>query len=576
MSPEPGPAATRTGRGVADGLRVPRWCWMAAAILVLLKLVLISHDELIAFGDDDYGYVYGASELHWGIAYSTFHYSRQPLYHLFLAGGEVFGLPGRLWMEAAWVGACLVSLVGLRRLGLRGWLSLLGFGLALFHPWTLMLFNRTLSDGLYGAAMFPFLVGLCVTITRTGWGSMARWGVLTGVLGAVAANTRLESMLVTGALAIAGACLIGMRLAGESGWRRTGLRAAWGLAVPLALTMGMSQSIKWANQQKIGAAVVSDFDLPGFKRLYAALLAVRPTGAEDLRISIPRDVREWAYEHSPTMATLRPLLEEDTKVLGYTRPVRTLTGVSGEYGGWTVWALRVAAWQLRSWPSAGELDAFYAKAAGELEGALREHPAKRRFVLASFVPPDWDGLGRELPGSLRRTMAEMFRASYARVADVELDAKAVARIDAVGLRRPSLVEIKNGHGADITPWQSPGNVARLDRVKSGIGAALAPLTIAACVVVLAAGVCALVSLLPGWRGRVPVRWWVVSAVMLSAIAGRVLLVALLDVTGIGVQMRYLFAAAGPLIVAAVVSLGVLLTLGVSALRRGKTAQTRGV
>lgn len=560
---------------VPDGLRVPRWCWIVATAMVLLKLVLISHDELIAFGDDDFGYVYGASELHWGIPFSTFHYSRQPVYHLFLAGGEVFGLPGRLWMEATWVGVCVIALVGLRRLGLRVWMSLLGFGLALYHPWTMMLFNRTLSDGLYGATMFAFLMGLCVTITRNGWGSMARWGLITGVAGAIAANARLESMLVTGALAVAAACLLGLRLAGESDWRRVGLRAAWGLALPLALTAAMTQSIKQANLHRIGAAVVSDFELPGFKRLYAALLAIRPEGREDLRISVPRDVREWAYAHSPTFATLGPLLEENPRVLGYTRPVRTLTGVEGEYGGWTVWALRVAAWQHRTWTSAAELDAFYAKAADELAVALRDNPQKRRFVLATFVPPDWDGLGRDLPVALGRTLDEMSRANYWRVTDVDLDAKAVARLDAVGLRRPSLVAIKNGLKPDVTPWQSPENVERLERVKSGIAAALRPLTIGACVVIVVAGLAALMGLLPRWRGLVPARWWVVSAVMLSAIAARVLLVGLLDVTGIGVQMRYVFPIAGPLVVVGVVSLGVLLTLGARVMRRPAVQPPRG-
>ena len=557
VSQPPAPFLPATSRGV------PQWCWVVALALVLLKLVLVSHEEIVAFTDDDYGYAHSAFYWYWKVPYGTFSFSRQPVYPLFLAASDVFGIPARLWIELTWAGAAGIMLVALRRLGLTLVAALAAFVLVLFHPWTVMLFSRFLCDSLYGALLLPFLCALAVGITRTNLASALRWGSVAAVSGALAANTRVESILILGAVAVAGACVLGLYLAREADRRLSLRRGACVVLLPLVAIFGLTHAFKAANLAHIGSYVTSDLDMPGFKMLYGALLAIRPAHP-DVRLSAPRDAREWAYARSPAFAQLRPFLESDPAVLGYTAQTEAATGVKGEYGAWTVWGLRVAAWHLHPWQSARELDAFYAKAGDEILAALKAEPGAARWTPVTFVPPDWGQMFRELPASGGRCWRMLLFWDYWRHPDSKLDEAGTARFDAVGNRRLPLVLLNNEKPVEGAVWASAKNAARLDRYKRSLFNLLKPVTIAA-VVLLVAGT--LVGVLGARRRVFPASWYVLSALLISAALGRFAIVALLDVTGIPVLMRYLFPLAAPIMILGVLNAEALLALAAAVWRK---------
>ena len=504
--------------------------------------MLVSHDEIMAGNEDDYGYAYEASVWHWGVGYQTYAYSRQPVYAIFLAMADVFGCPARLWIELAWAGAASVMLVLAPAAGdERDRACLAAFGLVLLHPWTLALFNRFLCDSLYGALFLAFLCALAVGVTRVTTPSMLRWGALVAAAGALAANTRLESVLLLGSLGVAGACAFGLARWSGADRRLTVRRLACLVLVPLLAIFGLTHAIRAATWWRVGSYVTSDLEMPGFKKLYAELLTIRPAHP-DLLLSAPRDAREWAYAHSPTFALLRPPLESDPDLAVFQKRPRQETGAEGECGAWTVWALRAAAWKVRSWPNARELDNFYAKAADEIHAALRADPAMARWVPITFIPPEWGQIPPALCGSLARCWEAMLRPKPLRVPDVKIDAEGRARFDSIGNRRVPLIQLRNGQTVSGSLWYAPANVRRLDRCKNAICGLLKPIVIGS-MLLTAIG---LIAGLIGIRRRLfPARWWILSVLLITAILARIMVVALLDMTGIRAQMRYLFPVTAP-------------------------------
>jgi hypothetical protein len=542
--------------------RIPCWAWFAVLALVLLKLILISHDEIVAYTDDDYGYAYSASVWYWGVPYQKFPYSRQPLYNLFLALSTVFAIPARLWIEFLWMSAATVMLTALRRVGLSIFAALAAFALVLFHPWTLMLFNRFLSDSLYGALMLIFLSSLIAGVMQTTRGAILRWGLLAAASGALAANTRVESSLILGSLAATACCILGLKLWAGADRSVSLHRFACIILLPIAAIFALTHTIKAINRHHIGSYVTTDFELPGFLRLNRALLSIKPANP-DVRLAVPHDAREWAYAHSPTFARLKPFLESDPDVLAYAIHTERATGVKSEYGAWTVWGLRVAAWQLQPWSSARELDEFYKQCAGEIFAALHKEPAAKRWGPDAFIPPEWGQLIRNLPESLGHCRTMFLYAEYRHLADLEMDKPGLERFNAVGGRRAMLVKLNSGQSVEGSFWHSPENIARLDRWKTRLAKAHKPITYAELALV---GAGTLVGIF-GIRRRIfPAHWYVLTTILLSAILARFALVALLDVTGIPVLARYLFAAVAPLAMLALLNFCSLLSL---LLRPGK-------
>ncbi len=560
---------------------IPKWCWLSILTLSLLKLILISHDETQALPWDDLGYIRGASHFHWDAPYNTWSYCRQPVYHLFLAAADCLGLPTRIWIELSWIAAAIITFIALKRLGLSTISSLIAFTCILFHPWATSLFNRTMSDSLYGVFLLIFLSSLAVGITRTTRAPMLDWSRRTAIFAALAANTRVESILIYGSLAIAALCIFLLPLP-EGGGRGVGAASlplpeggGWGegasarkaarrrlalvrllclTLLPLAATLTLTHTFKYINLRQIGSYVTNDLELPGYEKLYKSLISIRPANP-DLRFSVPHDVREWAYSHSPTFAQLRSILETDPIMSSYSVYCEQATGVKGEFGAWAPMAIREATWKLHPWPSARELDAFYNQAGDEISAALKAEPAAARWAPITFIPPEWGQLLRQLPISLGRCATTFFQADFIRLPDEKLDD--LPRVNSVANRRIPLIAINNGKPDESSFWHTKGMVRHLDGIKRFLASLVLPFTIAAIILITIGTVTGLVRIR---RRPFPTRWYILSAILLTAIAARLALLSLMDATGVPMQMRYAFPLAAPLVILAILNAETLLAL----------------
>ncbi len=571
----PYPHGSMTDESTSSPASVPsteRWrvlLLIAFVALALFKLALVSHHEILVWGFDDAGYARAGEVGYWGEPYGQYTHTRQPVYPLFLTYSRDLGVPARLAIELVWIGACWVLVRAVRVCGANPLVALGAGALALFHPWTIIWFDRLSQDNLYAPLVIAFLASIAACIVEPVKKRAWRWGALVAASGALAANTRPEAILLYGTLALSVVISLSLwacRLSDRRTVRRDLLAA---FLVPLLAMQGLTLYLAHENKRHIGVAVTTDFMLPGIKRLYSALLAIPPEpdapgslpgGGHDPRLPITRDVREKAYAVSPTLATLRPWLDGEKRMKEFARGCFKQTGVSDEFGAWTVWALRKAAWKSRraqvrgGWHSARELSDFYGRAADEVRAAMADGRLRRRAVPVPFMPPEWGTILTRWPRSLRATWALMADLPYQRMYSQKGAVRMTRMFNAVALRRTVPATLAEGPDAVVrgSAWFSPERVEASDRFGTELAGVYRP-------IVRTSLWTALAGVLVGWgglfirsgrlaRGVLRARWYVLTAILGTALLARVLLISLLDVTGLPVLERYLIVC-GPLLTA---------------------------
>ena len=570
--------------------RMPGWMVVVAMLLALAKLVLVSHDEIISFGSDDWGFAASAARWYWGNAYGPYAYTRGPTYALFVAAAGATGLPQRVVIELVWIAMSVVVMRGLRVCGVRPVLALGAYAIVLLDPLTLTLFNRLLADGLYTACFVAAVVAvsaaLCARERRGLWG----WSAVASVGAAVAATARPEAVVVW--MVLAGAAVAaglvwwaGRRGAGAERGLSLRSRTVGAVVVPVIAAMALTHVYSYANLRRIGVYGMNDVLTPGFRALYRSLQSIQPERGR-LLVSVPRDVREKAYGLSPTFAKLREHLDGASPVPDGRIDCELQTGVKGEYGAWMYWALRAAAWRVaveenagKGFASGAEMEEFFAKAAREIDDGMRERGMGKRWVPVDFVPPEWRELGREVPRAVWRNCLRMGFRDVVKTAPETLPKEGERAFDGAALRRTALVKLSRGESVAEAGWLSDGWVRRAERVQRGVGRVQNTLAPAAGVMMvggLIAGVIGVRRL--DARGRALLLCLLVCA---GAIGVRLAFASMMDATGVlfvrvvdanggmsgapeiggpPMQLRYMFAVSALLGVVMVVGVEVILAV----------------
>lgn len=540
---------------------LPRWTWIVLALIAWAKLVLVSHDEIRALAYDSVGYLGMAAARYWGAPYDQWHFTRPPGYPLFVALGGSLGLPLRVWIELAWLASASLAARGLRAAGVGPWGCVLGFALLALHPTPTVVFGTVYADTLYTCGLVALVSSLGLALVGAGRG----WCWATGTTGAIVANTRPESIVVYGLLAV-GAALLALewwrgRVAGreralaprssQALWRR----GAWAVALPLAIVFASEHAVRARTWLHTGAYVSHDLALPGLRSLYRALLSIPPE-SPSLRMPIPRAVRERAASASPAFAELSRVMETTPWLRHYSNAARDQLGVEGEFGAWTIWALYEASAMAGDWPrDARERDARLTRAAREIRAAQASGRLERRWAPFAFVPPEWGELARALPDAARACWRQVRRAPYTRTQAERLPQEEMALFDGVANRRTALLALQRGESPPGFSWIGPATVARIDAFKAALGRALPAFSWVALIVGLGGGSSGLIAVR---RGRLPRGFVVLAALVWAAIVSRFALLMVLHAAGVDAQMRYTMPCAVLLAVALVLGLRGLL------------------
>lgn len=377
--------------------------WLGAALfLVAAKLWLISGQTIYAIGGsihDDKLFVSLAEHLlygRWLGPYDQFTLAKGPLYSFFIAGNFWLGLPILGTQQLIYLGAC-----GALTAAFRPWLKTAGQRFVLFavlalNPisWDASNLTRLLRQSIYVPLGMLVIAGLVTLFNRRRDSArrLAIAGSATGLAYGAFWLTREESVWLLPAIAL---CWSGVLISIRREWRI--LWRAHAIAI-VCFVVSFSLpilAISWQNYRHYGWFGTVEFRAKEFKDAYGALTRIA-VGPELDDVIVTRQMREAAYEVSPTFARLRHEFEEGAGS-NWFDPSLFPVEEKQIRGGWFMWALRDAHAASGMAQDARTALRHYAQIAAEInaacdDGRLPARPSRSGFfphITRAHIEPIW-------------------------------------------------------------------------------------------------------------------------------------------------------------------------------------------
>ena len=364
---------------------------LGLALLGLFKLWVVHTEEIYGSSTefDALWYVGSAKNWYWGAPYSWTAFVRPCAYPLFIAVAHFLGIPLRIGIELMQMAGFAVLVIALRQAAVPRALCVLIFAAMILHPATLTYNNHSMSDSFY-AAILPLALGgsLLTLITKK-----FVHAIHTGIAYAVLWNTREESFLIPIILAVFFVLALWQHREARS---RAAHFIFWmkrtaALAGTLVLLIVAVYS---ANHRAFQSFAKSDLSSPSFEQAFRALLRIKPSYS--LRYcAVNQEALRLAYEVSPTFAQLKPEFES-VATRNWTVPFFNAFRTR-EFGPWFMWAFRYVMADAGYYKDPGSTNAFYQKAAEEINRACDEGRIPARLVVSSFLDPGAASRIRYLP-----------------------------------------------------------------------------------------------------------------------------------------------------------------------------------
>ncbi len=368
---------------------------------IIVRLVLSSDRDIFALNApyDDYWYVDSAMRWIFGGPYNHMSFVNLPLYSIWLKSVSLLGIPARLAIDLIWLLACAYLAVTVARLCRQWWPGVLLYLFLSFHPYSILLFDRALSETLLTVLMTFTLAGLIdvwnLREAENGWRRTLAT-VIASASFAAAYHTRREGVVMLAPMLV----LLAWSAYRWQVWWAGPNRFRMGyhvIAFPLVITLALGFLLAAANYVRWGVFARYEFAATGYVRAINDLNAIQPSIPTPRQITVTALTRAKAYEVSPTFSELKAFFEGPS---GQWIAAQTATnaGVPGEIGnGWFIWAVREAA-AMAGWHSdARTAEKKYTAMAEELEKAFADGRLQERSVLISFVDPDWRKWLPEVP-----------------------------------------------------------------------------------------------------------------------------------------------------------------------------------
>lgn len=381
-----------------------RRTWLCAAVLAsssLLFIAFVAQLPVALLGNavyDDAWFWHRAASIasgHWMGDYDSMTLMKGAGYPLFLAMVHLSSLSVMTAQALLYCGACLLFGAGVQRMSGRPWLSLSIVLAIQWHP-SAYAWTRVLRDYI-GAAQLLLALGclllflFAANARSRGW----RWAVVAGLAFSWLWSTREDGVWILPGVAI----LVLAR--GIQAWRDRAerRRLAVGLVLMSVAFAGWLSLLATVNHVKYGSFVTVDTRDSPYADALSALQRVR-VGAATPYVPVPRDVREAVYVVSPAFARLRPQFEGG--VSPWTTSGCGLYPHScGDFaGGWFMWAFRDAVTATGGYASAPAADAFYRQVAAEVEKACDDGRLTCVSGVVGLLPPMTAAQWKTMPSRL--------------------------------------------------------------------------------------------------------------------------------------------------------------------------------
>ena len=374
-----------------------RVCWSLIVLASIVRLYLTGDRDILALNapHDEFWYIHAVAQGIWQAPYNQMAFMHLQTYAGWLNLWHMLGVPARLAIDIGWLAGSAYLAYALQMLTRKSWVGLLAFLFLAFHPYAMFIFDRALAE--------TFLTVVTVATLAAAlelwncWSGPSAWrrriALIVYVAGfALAYQTRKEGIVLAVPLLLLGLYSLFNRRRWWRGENRPALAVPFLLA-PLFATVLFGAALCFGNYLTWGVWARYELAAPGYMRAVSALNSI-DTGPTPRQISVTRAMLKLAYQESPTFRQLEPAMEHGVGQ-DWVQIASPFTPVKGEIGnGWFYWGLRDVAAAAGWHTSARQADARYAAVADELEQAFVSGHLKRRYMLTSFLDPDF---GKWLP-----------------------------------------------------------------------------------------------------------------------------------------------------------------------------------
>ncbi|MFY9314132.1 MAG: hypothetical protein WAO95_01075 [Burkholderiales bacterium] len=390
---------------------VARWLWLAAAILVLARLALVADLGVVVTyaPHDDSLYVTRALALLGGSGFGPYDSRilvKFPGLSLWLAMEHRLGIPHFVLLHALYAGAGAYFLAALRSVGVPALVSLAGFALYLFNPYSFSVeWHRILREPIATPLLLVLLAAAVFVIRAASAGRTAYAQLLffSATLAFASLLREEDPLLLVILLAMAASALA------FASRRGAGQRLRWRgwiviALLPAACVWGAGWATRSFIERHYGERIMHDYGEGEFPKLVAAFRSIR-TAKDNRYVMITQEALRGLRAEVPRFAPVVDRLPPP----GPASYSCSWLGVCSEWStGWFLFWIKDAAFQAGLTPSLPEAQAYFRAVREDIERACSDGRFRCVRNGNGVIPPPELRWTRAYLAELRRMTAMLF------------------------------------------------------------------------------------------------------------------------------------------------------------------------
>ena len=341
---------------------------------LVVKLWLTSETRIISvYGPHDMlNYIEHAKFLsmgQWFGPYNQLTLIKMPMFAIFLATIQEFGIPVTLALTVLYATACYIACVAIRPIIHNPRILSLIFLVTYFQPLSSGSESWILSRGPFNTALACLVASSALAVfirAKDSFDRLIRWMCLLGASLTAFYLTREEAIWIFPLVVL----MLSAYALRVYRWSLTEFKSRIALLlIPVVIGVSAISGIVLANKFVYGWATLVELQTPEYLSAYNSMIRIEVEGA-DRHVAAPREARNIAYAVSPAANELRPFLEG---AIGAAWSANACDGrtscPAGFLAGWFMWALRDAAAAAGHYKSGQDARGYYAAIGNQIDEA---------------------------------------------------------------------------------------------------------------------------------------------------------------------------------------------------------------
>ena len=359
-------------------------------LISIIKITIVSGNEIIAMPYDPYQYVEFAKILYWRGHNLPF---RPAGYPLWIALVYITGIPLRIATEFLLLFSCSFFVIVLRSFKVGPVVCCMVFFSMIFHPFSLVCFDYTYNENLYAPMLILALSFIFISLKSKTRKDSILFSLLSGICFAIIWHTREENILILYALMLILISKVTICFYNKIGITDCFKRCLVLISPIATVLIIINLAVYSINYYKYDYWGQGSPQPKWVKSALIALTKIKPS-KPIRRIAVTKEARKIAYQVSPTFNELKPYLE--SMAAGEEK--------EGEFdSAGFIWALRTAVSKVKRAGYSKKIRDIYLDIASEIEDAIEKKIIPSRIILFNpLINPAYEAWLMNLPESFIR------------------------------------------------------------------------------------------------------------------------------------------------------------------------------